>query len=224
MLPRWQAGDRHGILRFGIGTGDRMDTLHGMLSSWANFYLIAGSAAAALTGLQFVVQTLLASDLLRSVTRRDPETTIAAFSTPTIVHFGLALLVSTVLCVPWTDYTGLRASLGFIGAGALVYAFNVFLRARRQQGYSPVFEDWLWHNVLPVAAYAAVLFAAVRLESATRDALFAIAAATMLLLAIGLHNAWDTVTYLTIQAVHHVEHDNEPAPPHSNPPKRRRGR
>src|ERR1700744_2700198 len=42
-------------------TGDSMDdTTHALLASWGNFYQVTGAAAAALTGLQFIVQTLLA--------------------------------------------------------------------------------------------------------------------------------------------------------------------
>ena len=36
------------------------DAIHSALAGWNDFYLITGTAAAALTGLQFVVQTLIA--------------------------------------------------------------------------------------------------------------------------------------------------------------------
>src|SRR5919199_3144866 len=101
--------------------GDSMDdAIHSTLAGWADFYLITGTAAAARTGLQFVVQTLLASDALRPVTRRDPEGGIEAFGTPTVVHFTLALVVSAVVCAPWRGYGGLRASLAavLLGRGA----------------------------------------------------------------------------------------------------------
>jgi hypothetical protein len=39
--------------------------MHTNLAAWANFYLVTASAAAALTGLQFIVQTLMASESLR---------------------------------------------------------------------------------------------------------------------------------------------------------------
>ena len=55
------------------------DTLHETLARWADFYLITGTAAAALTGLQFVVQTLLTSDALRPVTGGDAESGVDAF-------------------------------------------------------------------------------------------------------------------------------------------------
>lgn len=177
------------------------DTIHTTLAGWGNFYLITGTAAAALTGLQFIVQTLLASSLRRAVASGDPEAGTAAFGTPTVVHFTLALVLSAVLCAPWTGPVALRATLGLLGIGALVYSAVVLRRARRQTGYVPAFEDWLWHIVLPFVAYAAVLLAAVVLGGGATAALFALAGATLLLLCIGIHNAWDTVTYLTVNAL-----------------------
>jgi hypothetical protein len=105
------------------------DTIHATLTGWHDFYLITGTAAAALTGLQFVVQTLLASDALRPVSGDDTEGGIAAFGTPTVVHFSLALLVSAVLCVPWAEYELLGVTLGVLSVGALVYSAVVLRRA-----------------------------------------------------------------------------------------------
>jgi len=61
--------------------------------------------------------------------------------------------------------------------------------------YKPVFEDWLFHVLLPFAAYTALAVAAFAAGSHLRTALFAIGAAALLLLFVGIHNAWDAVTY-----------------------------
>jgi hypothetical protein len=189
------------------------DTIHATLAGWGNFYQVTGAAAAALTGLQFIVQTLLASNAFRPVTGSDPEGGTAAFGTPTVVHFSLALLLSAVLCAPWSGYGALRAALGLLGGGACVYSAIVLRRARRQKTYTPVLEDWVWHILLPAAAYAAVLLAALLLGRGAEGLFFVIAAATLLLLCIGIHNAWDTVTYLTFTALRakgSSEGDHEP--------------
>jgi hypothetical protein len=177
------------------------DAIHATLTGWSNFYLITGTAAAALTGLQFVVHTLLVSNALRPVTNGDTEGGIAAFGTPTVVHFSLALVLSAMLCAPWRDFGGMRATLGVLGAGALVYSAVVLRRARRQRSYVTTAYDWVWHILLPAAAYSAVLLSAVLLGRGAEGPLLAIAAATLLLLCVGIHNAWDTVTYLTVSAL-----------------------
>jgi hypothetical protein len=200
------------------------DALHETLARWADFYLITGTAAAALTGLQFVVQTLLTSDALRAVTGGDPESGTDAFGSPTVVHFTLSLIVSAVMCVPWAGEGGLRATLGVLGAGAVVYSTIVLRRARRQRIYVPVLEDWVWHAVLPAAAYLAIVAGAALLERDEARSLLAIAAATLLLLCVGIHNAWDTVTYLTARALHTDAPPGQPSPPRNRGPQRRRKR
>jgi hypothetical protein len=168
------------------------DSAHPLLGGWENFYVIVGSSAAALTGLQFVVITLIAQ-----IERRGGENELAAFGTPTVVHFCLALLVSATISAPWIRLGSAALALGLIGLGGLGYAAIVIRRARRATGYKPVFEDWLWHTILPVVAYGAIVGSSIALSAANGNALFAIGAATLLLVFIGIHNAWDTVTYLT---------------------------
>ncbi|GAC1656699.1 MAG: hypothetical protein NVS4B3_22590 [Gemmatimonadaceae bacterium] len=163
------------------------------LSAWASFYVIVGSSAAALTGLQFVVIALLA-DSRQSRTMRE----IDAFGTPTIVHFCAALFVSALLSAPWSTMPGVAGTLGVTGAGGVGYTLVVARRARRQTAYTPVFEDWLWHVGLVLAAYGILLIGAVLLIGHARSALFMIATTTLLLVFIGIHNAWDTVTYIAV--------------------------
>jgi hypothetical protein len=177
------------------------DGLRATLAGWGSFYVVTGTAAAALTGLQFVVQTLLASEAVRPLSGDDPEGGIAAFSSPTVVHLTLALVISSVLCAPWPSFPSLRATLMLIGGGALAYSAVVLRRARAQRTYQPVLEDWLWHFLLPAAAYAAVMVSALFLHRGVEVPLFVAGAATLLLLCIAIHNAWDTVTYFTVSVV-----------------------
>ena len=161
------------------------------LASWESFYVIVGSSAGALTGLQFVVIALI-TDLRQ----RPSSETLDAFGTPTIVHFCVALLISATLSAPWPNLYGTAVVLGVTGLAAVAYEVLVALRTRRQSQYQPVFEDWLWHVALPFAAYTMVLLAGLIMILHLTTALFMCAAATLLLLFIGIHNAWDTVTYI----------------------------
>jgi len=159
------------------------------LSGWQNFYVIVGSSAGALIGLQFVVITLIAD----FPALKDAERAGSAFATPTIVHFGAVLLVAAISCAPWPGIGPAAAALGILAG--VVYTAIVTRRARRQTAYRPVFEDWLFHVLLPFAAYATLGLASYAARSQTRPALFGVAAAALLLLFIGIHNAWDAVTY-----------------------------
>jgi hypothetical protein len=165
------------------------------LAAWETFYVIVGSSGAALTGLQFVVIALVAETRRRSSMKE-----IDAFGTPTIVHFCAALLVSAILTAPWRAIGSASVAVGICGAVGVVYGGLVLRRARRQTGYQPVFEDWLWHTALPLIAYAALFGAAIALRRHSHASLFIIAAAVVLLLFIGIHNAWDTVTYIALDA------------------------
>jgi hypothetical protein len=73
------------------------------LAGWENFYVIVGSCAGALIGLQFVVITLIAD---RPITP-DLAQASDAFATPTVVHFGTVLLLSAALNAPWHGIGGL---------------------------------------------------------------------------------------------------------------------
>jgi len=159
------------------------------LAAWDSFYVIIGSAAGALIGLQFVVMTLLAER------PRLEEEAGAAFGTPTIVHFSTVLLLAALVRAPWHGLAYPAALWGLIGFAGLIYMFIIVRHIFRQGAYKPVFEDWLCHVILPLLAYgilALSYFAASRHE---RAALFAVGAASLILLFDGIHNAWDTTTY-----------------------------
>jgi len=159
------------------------------LAEWANFYVIVGSAAGALIGLQFVVLALIAD--------RPPldAAASAAFATPTIVHFGAAMLLSAVMLAPWHGIAPAAVLLGLVGLVGVAYTTLVARRMRVQTAYRPQLEDWLLHALLPLAAYATLLAVAFVATLHTRGALFAVGAVALLLLFIGIHNAWDAVTY-----------------------------
>ena len=90
----------------------------------------------------------------------------------------------------------IAASLcGFIGLSGIIYAVIVARRMRVQTFYIPEFEDWFFYALLPLAAYAVLVLSAFAAPFHTREALFGVGAATLLLLFIGIRNAWDSVAY-----------------------------
>ncbi len=167
-------------------------------SAWESFYVIIGSSAAALTGLQFVVVVLGAE--ARSI---GPE--VGAFGTPTVVHFCAVLLMSAILSVPWRAVSSAGLALGAVGVAGIVYMAVVIRRALGQKRYVPVLEDWLWHCTFPLIAYVTLLVAALLLRRDLARCLLVIGATALLLLFIGIHNAWDAVTYIATQQPQHTE-------------------
>lgn len=160
------------------------------LTEWNSFYVIVGSSAGALIGLQFVVLTLIAErPPLRAAEAG------AAFSTPSVVHFGVVLLLSAIVSAPWKGITTIAIVWGLVGLSGIVYAIVIARRMRLQSVYRPVFEDWLFHVLIPLAAYAMLGVSAGVARSYVRASLFLVGAATLLLLFVGIHNAWDAVTY-----------------------------
>jgi hypothetical protein len=160
------------------------------LKEWENFYVIVGSAAGALIGLQFVVMTLIAE--------RPPARAAeagAAFATPTIVHFTVALLVSALVSAPWQSVTAFTVVCAAVGIGGVIYLWSVLRSMKVQTAYKPEFEDWLFHSLLPLVGYALFIVSAFIASAHLRAALFSFAAAALVLLLVGIHNAWDAVSY-----------------------------
>ena len=161
-----------------------------LLTEWNSFYVIVGSSAGALIGLQFVVLTLIGE--------RPPqgaEEAGAAFATPSVVHFAVVLLLSAILSAPWNGIWTVAMLWVLLGLGGIVYTGVVARRMRMQTFYQPVFEDWLFHVLLPVGSYTLLAVSGYLAPSHARPTMFVVAAATLLFLFVGIHNAWDAVTY-----------------------------
>lgn len=163
------------------------------LAKWDSYYAIVGSAAGALIGLQFVVITLVAERPQAGTAEAG-----AAFSSPTVGHFGAVLFLSLLLHAPWETITVAAVLWGALGLGGVVFAIIIALRMRRQSVYKPVFEDWLFYVALPLAGYAGLTISSFAISTHTRTALFGVGGATMLLLFTGIHNSWDSVSYYVL--------------------------
>lgn len=164
------------------------------LVEWQAFAEVVGSAAGALTGLQFVVMALISEMPMRSGEHETGE----AFATPTIVHFTAVLMMAASLAVPWQSLRPVCAVWALGGIAGLLYSMLVLARMRKQVAYKPVLEDWVFHTVLPCCAYTVLAGSGISVVSHTGGALLSFAAAGLLLLFIGIHNAWDNVLYLVM--------------------------
>jgi len=162
------------------------------LHEWETFYVIVGSSAAALTGLQFVVIALGADR--RAV---GDASAVEAFGTPNIVHFSAVLTLAALISMPGHSAATLATAFAVLGAAGVLYGITTARRAHRQTGYEPVFEDWLWHIGFPIASYAALLITGLAAYAHPVGALYFVALVALLLLFIGIHNAWDSAVYIS---------------------------
>jgi len=164
------------------------------LTGWANFFVIVGSSAGALIGLQFVVMALVA-DVASTASEQQQRQAGEAFATPTIVHFGTVLLLSAILTAPWPGIRGPVIVVTAIGLCGLIYSLFVTRRMRRQTAYQPVFEDWLFHGLFPLTAYALLATSGYEASLHAHGSIFGVGAGVLVLLFTGIHNAWDAASY-----------------------------
>jgi len=184
------------------------------LETWTNFYVIVGSSAGGLTGLTFVVIAFVADAHAVRLTG------LRGFITPTIVHFGSALVLSALMNVPGQSVFGLGFCLAAFGLMGVIYSAGTSRHVRRATAgtnYKLVAEDWIWNAILPTAAYLALLIAGLIATAHTALTLYLTAAVSMSLLIIGIHNAWDIAVWFTAERPGSQGQDKKKPPP-TEPP------
>jgi hypothetical protein len=192
-----------------------------LLSAWQNFYILIGTAAATLTGLMFVATTLVAG-IDRHVSTLHAG--LSAFSSPTVVHFCAVLLLAGILSAPWQSFSSLGIVLGLLSLGMVLYLVLVMRQMRKVPNYRTPLKDWLWYMAFPFIAYIVLVGAAIVLPANPALALYIISAAMFALLLLGIHNAWDLVTYLAVERSHSENKNTEQTHSgssrrHNRPPK-----
>jgi hypothetical protein len=177
------------------------------LADWQSFYVLVGSSAGALTGLTFVVITISAERGEETGSASTRLTGTRVFITPTAVHFGAALWLSALLCVPGQTALSLAILLAATGIAGLIYCATLISRMLGFSAgiYKPFSSDWVWNVVLPVLAYLALAVTGVMLTYDATFSLYAVSGAVLLLLFIGIHNAWDVVVWMTTERHAHRE-------------------
>ncbi|HEX4268396.1 MAG TPA: hypothetical protein VHY36_10945 [Steroidobacteraceae bacterium] len=177
------------------------------LADWQSFYVLVGSSAGALTGLTFVVITISAERGEDTGSASTRLTGTRVFITPTAVHFGAALWLSALLCIPGQTALTLGVLLAATGVAGLIYCGTLISRMLgfSSGAYKPFRSDWIWNVVLPVLAYLGLAVTGVMLPHEVPAFLYAVSGAVLLLLFIGIHNAWDVVVWMTTERHAHRE-------------------
>jgi hypothetical protein len=125
---------------------------------------------------------------------------LRTFITPTIVHFSVVLGMAALLSMPHHSASSLMATLAAVGGLGLVYVGAIALSlSRMTEIYVPVREDWIWNVVFPALAYGMLATAAVFAAALPRASMPTTAVALLLLLLIGIHNAWDIAVWNSVR-------------------------
>jgi hypothetical protein len=155
---------------------------------WRDFYVMIGTAAGAIVGATFVVATLAGSIEKREIGLR-------GFITPNAVHLGVVLVASGILAAPNIPSLFFDAVFALGGLAGFIYCGIVI---RRVWGFKLHADDISFYFVLPILSYLAFIIAAWwdwRYGNGEAP-LRILACAFVVLLVVGMRNAWDMATFM----------------------------
>jgi hypothetical protein len=170
-----------------------------MFKDWHDFYVVVGGGAAALTGLVFVVMTLVAARSTTFGSDGPSGEGTSVYSTPTVVLFSTAFFISCIAVMPWPTPACPGLFVALLGLLGLIYVARISMRGLRMDGYTADVEDRTWFMAMPFVAYIALTIAGAAIAFGARLAPFALALVTLFLVLTGIRNAWDVGSYISIR-------------------------
>jgi hypothetical protein len=159
------------------------------LEHWHEFYLLVGTAAAALVALQFVAASLGAGYL-----SFEKAAASRTYMTPVIVHFSAALYACAVGLVP--SHTALTISLAIGVAAAIGFLYSGSLVINVLKDPAVDLDDKLCYGIAPPVGYAIGIAAAILFLIHSYHAAATLAVALLLLLIVNIRNAWDLTLFM----------------------------
>ncbi|MEO7366036.1 MAG: hypothetical protein ABIW03_06930 [Sphingomicrobium sp.] len=163
-----------------------------MFENWHEFYLLAGSAAAVLIGLIFVVVTLM-SDRPRSSVLEGSR----LYMGPVVLHVSFVLALSAAALAPGIRPAQFALVASVIALWGLMRAVMSIAGIRAAGGEEPPHWTDVWfYGAVPAALYLAMAVVAFGFWSETQWAAPGVAAVVTGLLLISVRNEWDLVTWL----------------------------
>jgi hypothetical protein len=163
------------------------------LDAWHDFYVMVGSGAAALTGLLFVLVSLGPH-----VVADRTETGVKGFISPIAVHFTAAMVTAAAMLAPDIPAPILGSLLVIGSIGGIVYMLWTRVHAQWRRNHLSLL-DLVWFVALPLLAFLITLGSGVGIALHARMAPYALATGTVMLIVIGIRNAWDIVVWMTKQ-------------------------
>jgi hypothetical protein len=160
-----------------------------MSAPWHDFYMLLGTASAALVALLFVAASIGAGliDPARSTATR-------TYMSPIIFHYTCVLFVSLMTLVP--DMTEGRLAVIVALLALAGFGFSVAVLIGVVRSAMSDLADRFGYGAGPLAAYVAALIAAGFLWTHSTAGPNILAGALVLLLLVNIRNAWDlTITF-----------------------------
>ncbi len=160
-----------------------------MFEHWGEFYLLAGSAAAVLIGLIFVVITLM-HDRSRSSVLAGAR----LYMGPIVLGVSFVLVLSAAALTPGIDRPSFSAIAAIIALWGLVRGvMSIAGIARLKEVH---WTDVWYYGVVPSAIYLALGFVALAFWKNWPLAHDGIAIVVTALLLSGIRNEWDLITWI----------------------------
>jgi hypothetical protein len=163
-----------------------------MFEGWDSYFLLIGGAAGALIGLLFVVASLPSG-----IERQSRMRGASLYMSPTVFHFAVVVVLSGVALaprLPTAEVAGVVATCalaGLVHLGCVTWGI-----ASRKTPAPPHWSDLWCYGAAPLVVYAVLAAAAATVASRQTWAAEFVGGACLVLLLIGVRNAWDLVTWL----------------------------
>jgi len=162
------------------------------MESWHEFYSLLGTASATMVGLLFV-----AASVGSGVFTSGRRAALRVFLSASVVNFSLTLAASLVMLAPVADLRWVAAVVLACGLFGLAHSCLAWRDTLHDGLISSIdTEDRVWYMALPILGYLCIIGSAVALALQPTAGCAALAASTGLLLAIGVHNAWDITLWI----------------------------
>jgi len=165
-----------------------------MFEHWGEFYLLAGSAAAVLIGLIFVVVTLM-SDRPRSSVLNGSR----LYMGPVVLHVSFVLALSAAALTPGITPNAFALVAAVVAGWGMVRGVQSTLGIQGLKAIDEVPPHWtdVWfYGVIPTVLSLALAVVAFGFWSGREWAVHGVAAVVTLVLLVSIRNEWDLVTWL----------------------------
>jgi hypothetical protein len=168
-----------------------------MFEGWGEFYLLAGSAAAVLIGLIFVVMTLM-QDRPRSSVLSGSR----LYMGPVVLQVSFVLALSAAALTPGITHGAFAALAAVVAVWGLVRGVQsiVGIGALKGTDGAPHWTDLWFYGVFPSLLSLALAAVAAGVWTKQEWAVYGVAAVTTAVLLLSIRNEWDLVTWLAPKA------------------------